>query len=166
RRTGARTAQASPQTLALPRARLADLLGQRPNEFERTRHHVLWDILLIGEIDTGLDQRQRLDQPLPPRLGAVAEQTLEVLVGLSALSLGFGRDQVGEPFDRGQIHAAVFERATREFSAFRMAQTGGLGPGPPAPPRSPRGRRALAARPCLRRFRCSARETTTPVLRR
>src|SRR5215831_11304064 len=92
RRTRDGNAQAFAQTLALPRARLADLLGQRPDEFERTCHHVLWDILFIGEIDASLDQRQRLDQPLPPRLGAVAEQTLEVLVGLSALGLGFGRD--------------------------------------------------------------------------
>src|SRR5262245_63984182 len=46
-RTGDGNAQAFAQTLALPRARLADLLGERPNEFERTRHHVLRDIVLV-----------------------------------------------------------------------------------------------------------------------
>src|SRR5262249_13410860 len=72
-RTRDRNAQAFAQTLALPLARLADLLGQWPDEFERARHHILGDILLVGKIDAGLDQSQRLDQPLPPRLGAVAE---------------------------------------------------------------------------------------------
>src|SRR5262249_23202195 len=66
RRTRDGNAQAFAQTLALPRARLADLLGQWPNEFERTRHHVLWNVVLVAKIDTGLDQSQRLDQPLPP----------------------------------------------------------------------------------------------------
>src|SRR5262245_61077423 len=122
RRTRDGNAQAFAQTLALPRARLADLLGQRPNEFESARHHVLRDIVLVGKIDAGLDQSQRLDQPLPPCLGAVAEETPELLVCLSTLCLGLSRDQVGEPFDRGQIHAAVLERAARELPRFRMAQ--------------------------------------------
>src|SRR5215475_13621506 len=122
RRTRDGNAQAFAQTLALPRARLTDLLGQRPNEFERARHHVLRDIVLVGKIDAGLDQSQRLDQPLPPCLGTVAEETPELLVCLSTLCLGLGRDQVSEPFDRGQIHAAVLERAARELPRFRMAQ--------------------------------------------
>ena len=50
-------AQPLAQPFALPCARLADFPGQRPNELERTRHHVLWHVLLVGKIDPGLDQR-------------------------------------------------------------------------------------------------------------
>ena len=47
-----------------------------------------------------------------------------MLVGLPPLRLGFSCHQVGEPLDRGQIHAAVFECAARELSCFRMTQPG------------------------------------------
>jgi hypothetical protein len=76
----------------MPCACLLDFLGERPNELERARHHVLWDILLVGKIDAGLDQSERLDQSLPPALGALAKQASEVLIGLPALRLGFGCD--------------------------------------------------------------------------
>jgi hypothetical protein len=53
---------------------------------------------------------------------ARAIKALEVLVRLPALRLRLGRDQVGEPFDRGPIHAAVFERAAGEFAGLGLAQ--------------------------------------------
>ena len=46
-----------------------------------------------------------------------------MLERLPALGLGLGRDQVGQAFDRGQIHAAVLERAARELAGLGRTQT-------------------------------------------
>ena len=101
---GDRDPQPLPQPFPLPAPRRsADLLGQWPNDRERAGHHVLRDIALVGKVDPGLDQRQRLDQSLPPGLGALPEHPLELPQRLPALRFGLGRDQIGEPLDRGQV---------------------------------------------------------------
>ena len=41
---------------------------------------------------------------------------------LPALRLGLGRHQVGEPLDRGEIHAAVLERAAGELAGLGVAE--------------------------------------------
>ena len=78
----------------------------------------LRNVVLVGEVDAGFDQRQRLDQPLAPGLRARAEHALEMLERLPALRFGLGRHQIGEAFDRGQIHAAVLERAAGELAGL------------------------------------------------
>ena len=107
-----------------------------------------------------LDQRQRLDQPLPPGLGAVAEQALHLAERLPALALRLRRHQVGEAFHRGEIELAVLEGAAGELAGLGRAQALDASRARPAPRRSPRGRRATAARPRPRRSRYAARETT------
>ena len=76
-------------------------------------------IRLVGEIDPGLDQRQRLDQLLPPGLGTIAEQSLQLPHRLPALRLRVGIDQIGQPFDCGQVELAVLEGAAGEFPRLR-----------------------------------------------
>ena len=103
-----------------------------------------------------LDQRQRLDQPRPPGLGALAEQALELAIGLPALRLGLGADQIGQALDRGEIEPAVLERAAGELAG--LGRPAALDPAERRQHarRSPRGRHAAAARPCPRRSRCAA----------
>src|SRR5215470_12869688 len=48
----------------------------------------------VGKIDARLDQRQRLDQPRPPRLGAPAQASGVLAVGLASLRLGLRVDQI------------------------------------------------------------------------
>jgi len=122
-RTGDGDPQPFAQPFPLPEACLADLLGQWPNERQRPRHSLFRDVVLVGKIDAGLDQSERLDQPLARGLGPIAEHALEVPERLPALGLGFGCDQVGEALDRGQVHAAVLERAAGEFARLGGAET-------------------------------------------
>ena len=122
RRTCDRDPQSLAQSLPLPRHGLADLVGQWPNQLQRTSRQTRRNIILIGEIDPGFDQSQRFDQPLPPRLGALPKQALELQQSLPALRFGLGRHQVRKPFNRGQIHAAVLKGTAGELSRLRMAQ--------------------------------------------
>ena len=82
------------------------------------------------------------------------------------LRLGLGARQVGQALDRGEVEPAVLEGAAGELARLRRPQARRACRAPRAPRRSPRGRRAVAARPCPRRSRCSARETTAPAPRR
>ena len=52
-----------------------------------------------------------------------------MLQRLPALRLRFRRNQVGKPFDRGQVHAAVLERAARELAGLGMTQARKLSQG-------------------------------------
>ena len=99
-----------------------DLVVQRARRRERRAHEVLGHIGLVGKIDAGLDQRQRLDQPPPPRLGTVADQALELTKRLAALRRRLGRDQVRQALDRGEIELAVLERTARELARLGRPQ--------------------------------------------
>ena len=92
------------------------------SNFQRRPDQLLRHIGLVGEIDPRLDQRQRLDQPGPPRLGAVAEQAFELPVGLAPLRLGLGIDQIGQALDCREIEMPVLERAPGEFARLRHPQ--------------------------------------------
>ena len=124
RRPGDRHHQAVAQSLAARGAgqRFRDLVAQARAAIQRRRHQILRHIGLVGKIDPRLDQRQRLDQPLAPGLGAIAEQALELAKRLAALRLGLGADQVGEAFDRGEVELAVLERAAGELAGLGRAQ--------------------------------------------
>ena len=103
----------------------ASAISSRSSARDRQRRpdQILRHIGLVGKIDPRLDQRQRLDQPRPPGLGAIAEQALELAIGLTALRLGLGADQIGETLDRGEIEPAVLERAARELARLRRPQS-------------------------------------------
>ena len=58
----------------------------------------------------------------PPGFGAIAEQALQLAIGLAALRLGLRHHQIGEAFDRGEIELAVLEGAARELAGLRRAQ--------------------------------------------
>ena len=68
------------------------------------------------------DQRQRLNQLLPPGLGRRAERAFHLAQRLAPLALRFGRHQVGEAFDRGEIELAVLEGAAGEFAGLGRSQ--------------------------------------------
>ena len=75
-----------------------------------------------------LDQRQCLDQPRAPGLGAVAEQAVQLPKRLPALRLGLGADQVGQALDRGEVELAVLEGAAGELARLRQAAGPRAGP--------------------------------------
>ena len=77
---------------------------------------------LVGKVDAGFDQRQRLDEFLPPGLGAVTQRAGHLPIGLPALALGFRHYQIGEAFDGGEIELAVLEGAAGEFAGLGGAQ--------------------------------------------
>ncbi len=83
---------------------------------------MLGNVFLFGEVNSGFDQRNRLDDPLAPGLRAGAQHAFEMLERLPALRFRLSRHQIGEAFDRGQIHAAVLERAAREFAGLRVTK--------------------------------------------
>ena len=84
-----RDPEAVAQALAAlrPSERLADLPLHAARDFDRLRDELLRDIALVRKIDPGLDQRQRLDQPRAPGLGAVAQETAQLPERLAALRL-------------------------------------------------------------------------------
>ena len=124
---GPAIATTRPSRSRSPRAgasqRFGDLVAKLARDLQRRPDQILRHIGLVGKIDPRLDQRQRLDQPRAPGLGAVAEQTLELAIGLPALRLGFGADQIGQALDRGEIELAVLEGAARELARLRRPQS-------------------------------------------
>ncbi len=108
----------------------AATVGQRRGNFrlqfarnyQRRRQQIVRHIGLVGKIDAGLDQRQRLDQPLPPGFRAAAEQAFHLAERLPALPLRLRHHQVGETFHRGEIELAVLEGAAGELARFRHPQ--------------------------------------------
>ena len=123
RRAGNGDPQALPQPLPAPRAGPPDLLGERSDERQCLRHGRLGDIVLVRKVDAGFHQRERLDQPLTPGLGPLAEQSAQVLVGLPALRLGLRGDKIGKPLHGRQVDAAVLEGATGELARLGGAQS-------------------------------------------
>ena len=85
---------------------------------KRGTEQIFRHIGLIGKIDPRLDQGQRLDQSSPPSLGAVADQAFKLTKGEAALRLGFGSNEIGQAFDRGEIEPAIFESAAGELAGL------------------------------------------------
>ena len=63
---------------------------------------------------------QGLDQPSPPVLVDGAQLALELTPRLAALGLGFGVDEIGEPFRRGELQLAVLKRPAGKFPRLRQ----------------------------------------------
>ena len=97
-------------------------------------------VLDVGEIDLRFDRRHGLEKACPDRLALAAERAAGDPLRLPSLRLGFGFDQIGEPFHLGKIDLPVHERAPREFPRLGEAQSGkkrerldtSRGDGPPA----------------------------------
>lgn len=87
------------------------------------------DIAFVGEVDGGFGEGAGFEQPVAPSFALTAEGATGLDQGLAALSVGFGVDEVGQPFGGGQVNAAVFEGATGELPGFRQAAAGDLGEG-------------------------------------
>ena len=79
--------------------------------------------LLVGEVDSGLEIGQGLDQLAAPALVGAAQGALHLGQGLAALRLGLGLDQVGDPLGLGQVQLAVLKSAAGELARLRQAQT-------------------------------------------
>ena len=124
------------------------------------------DIALVGEIDAGLDQRQRLDEPRRARLARVSPSS-----PFSWRNACRRCASVSASIRSARPSTSV--RSSLPFSnARRVNSPGSAGRNPRSPraprtaPRSPRARHATAARRRPRRSRCSAPETTAPAHRR
>ena len=102
--------------------RRPDLGGQFAHHIQSRSDQLFRHVGLVGKIDTGLDQRQRLDQPPPPGLGAVAEQALHLPERLPPLPLRLGADQIGKAFNRCEVELAVLEGAAGELARLSRAQ--------------------------------------------
>ncbi len=74
------------------------------------------DIALVSKIDAGLDQRLRLDQATAPAVVEALQTAFGLAQRLAVLGRRLGVDQVGEPFDGGEVEAAVVEGAARELA--------------------------------------------------
>ena len=64
----------------------------------------------------------RLDQPLAPGFGLLAERALHLPERLPPLAFGLGVDQVGQALDGGQIELAVLKRAPGELARLGRPQ--------------------------------------------
>ena len=106
------------QALATPAIgeRCGDLLAQPRDRRQRRTHEIVRHVAFVSKVDPRLDQRERFDQGPAPRLGAVADQTLELAERLPPLRRRLRRDQVGKAFHGGEIDTAVLERAARELA--------------------------------------------------
>ena len=89
---------------------------------KRRADQIFGHVRFIGEIDPRLDECQRLDQLSPPRLGAVADQALELPVRLAALRRCFRCDQVGQAFHGRQVKAAILERTAGELAGLSQPE--------------------------------------------
>ncbi len=89
----------------------------------RGTDQILGHIGLVGKVDPRFDQRQRVDQALPPGFGAPASQALELPERLPALGRRLRRDEIGKPFDSREIEAAVLERAPSELTRLGQPAT-------------------------------------------
>ena len=99
-----------------------DLVTQLLRSIERGTEQIFRHIGLIRKIDPRLDQSERLDQPPPPSLGAVTDQTLELTKSEATLCRRFGGDKIGQTLDRREIEPAIFEarRVNSPASAGRQ----------------------------------------------
>ena len=131
RRRAAASAVASARSIrSIARARRAS------DRFKRE----IRSVLDVGEIDLRFDRRHGLEEACPDRLALAAERPAGDALRLSPLRLGFGFDQIGEPFHLGKIDLSIHERAPREFPGLGEAQSGnerqrldaGRGDGPPS----------------------------------
>ena len=102
--------------------RRADLGFQVAGDRQRRCQQIVRHVGLVGKIDARVDQGERLNQPLPPRLGTVAEKSLELTQRLAALPFGFRHHQIGEALDGGEIELAVLEAAPGELAGLGRTQ--------------------------------------------
>ena len=79
-------------------------------------------IVLVREVELGLEERPRLDQPLPPSLVEAAQRAVGLAHGLPPLRLGLRLNQVGDSFDLGQIEPAVEESPPGELAGLRRPE--------------------------------------------
>ena len=110
---------------ALPSPRLRDrarnLVAQLFRGTQRGAEKVFRNVGLIGEVNPRLDEGERGDNLLTPRLGTIANQPLELTKRLPALRRGLGRNQIRQAFDGGEIEPAVVEGAAGEFAGLGRA---------------------------------------------
>ena len=88
------------------------------------RHQVMGHVALVGKIDDRLHQREGRDQPGPPFLGPLTQEARKLPECLAPLGLGLRPDQIGEPFNPGEVELAVLEGAAGEFAGFGGPQFG------------------------------------------
>ncbi len=125
RRAGDSDHEAVAQALALRRTRkgFRDFTFQRGDPGQRRRDQFLGYIALVGEIDPRLDQRRRLDDPLPPTLSPGAERAFQLPQRLAPLPVGVGVDQVVEALGFCEIQLAVLKGAAGEFAGLGGPQS-------------------------------------------
>lgn len=121
------------QTLApLSFPRLCPHVGHQGADLTQ---HVVGQIVadaFVGEIDDRLGQGQGTNQILTPALDQSGQTAIQLLQRLTALSGGFGIDQIGDGLGPGQIELVIEKGPAGKLARFRRAQTQfqqGLGQG-------------------------------------
>ncbi len=74
------------------------------------------DVAFIGEIETGFDQRQRIDQACAPSIIEIGQRARRLRQSLAPLPLRLGIDEIRETLDFGEVELARLERAPRELA--------------------------------------------------
>ena len=85
----------------------------------RRRH-----VLLVGEIQLGLDQRPRPDQPLPPALIEPRDTRPSPAAAPAAAAPRSPPHQVGQPLDLGQVQPLVAEGPPGELAGLGRPKAG------------------------------------------
>ncbi len=75
-------------------------------------------VALVGEVDTGFDQRRGFDDLRTPVTRSVAEQAFQLTQRLAALPVGIGMNEIVETFGLGQVELAILKRATGKLTRF------------------------------------------------
>jgi hypothetical protein len=81
------------------------------------------NVILVGEIQIGLDQCTRLQQSPRPSSIQVRQATFRLSNGKPPLHLRLRRNQIGQALGFSEIHPAVFEGPARELPRLRKANT-------------------------------------------
>ena len=124
-RTGDHDPQPVAQPLAAPLGEMArDRRAQSRDDGVGLEADIGDHVALVGEIESGLDQRLRAQQLVAPAFVERAQRTLRLGERLTALRLGLGLHEIGQAFDLGEIELAVLERAARELAGLGEPRAG------------------------------------------
>ena len=81
-------------------------------------------VALVGEVETGFDQRLRAHEFRAPAFVERAQRPFGLRQRLAALRFRLGVDEIGKSLDLGQVELAVLEGAARELAGLGEARAG------------------------------------------
>ena len=87
----------------------------------------LRDVVLVGEIDRGLEEHEEVPELRPQRRGGRADRPFQLAQGRGGRGGGLRGDQVRQRLRLRQVHLPVLERPAREFAGRRRYGPQGAG---------------------------------------